>query len=733
MQECLERLEKVENIVVKYQDRLKDKSEFLHAEYGLSTSTKMQEDIEAISDEARLMKIGIIGRVKAGKSSLINALIFDGQNILPAAATPMTAALTQIRYAKEYSVEVEFFSSKDIENIKQKAEEFQKELDKELQQAKEKVLNKLKKDEDILAPIKRRLMSEKEVLGASYQQYEKIRSSSLQTQNFTTKVASFDNLEELQESLYDYVGAEGKYMPFTKSVNIYLPEDSLEGISIVDTPGFNDPVISREARTKEELDQCDVVFVVSSSGQFINEEDEKLMDRISSKNGVREIYVVASKCDSQLYGSIKDEANGNFIQALEILTQKHTKHLAQSLQQLKIRNPEVGDVFDGLIENNRDRVLYSSGICRSIIENKDKLNPIEEHTLKLLQKNYPDNFSSLEDETTLASLKKLGNIEAIKENLNAVSLKKEEIKNQKTEDYLAQKEKIIQDYIAELIQFTQDKRKEIQNTDIEELKKQQKEIQNIKTTAGSVLDDTYQDMIMEFEANLPMRLNAKFNTFFRSATSSVDEAESTETRSEERTRDKGCGFFFWRSLTGNRYETYTAYWDVTTVRTNAVKNALRDLRTSIENAIQEECFQNIKNIKDSLRTKLLRELRNAVGDDYINVNHFRQATNTIVVSLQMPQINFSNKKLPEGSGVLEGSEAERFVSEAQDFIDSLRDKVSADIQSYVSNLASNLKGIPLSDKIFGEYDEKLQGLQSDIENQKVALAELDSIEKELKN
>ena len=146
MQECLERLEKVENIVVKYQDRLKDKSEFLHAEYGLSTSTKMQEDIEAISDEARLMKIGIIGRVKAGKSSLINALIFDGQNILPAAATPMTAALTQIRYAKEYSVEVEFFSSKDIENIKQKAEEFQKELDKELQQAKEKVLNKLKKD-----------------------------------------------------------------------------------------------------------------------------------------------------------------------------------------------------------------------------------------------------------------------------------------------------------------------------------------------------------------------------------------------------------------------------------------------------------------------------------------------------------------------------------------------------------------------------------------------------------
>ena len=83
--------------------------------------------------------------------------------------------------------------------------------------------------------------------------------------------------------------------------------------------------------------------------------------------------------------------------------------------------------------------------------------------------------------------------------------------------------------------------------------------------------------------------------------------------------------------------------------------------------------------------------------------------------------------------MLEGSEAERFVSEAQDFIDSLRDKVSADIQSYVSNLASNLKGIPLSDKIFGEYDEKLQGLQSDIENQKVALAELDSIEKELKN
>ncbi|HEC1756325.1 TPA: dynamin family protein [Campylobacter lari] len=369
MQKQLEKLEQIENLIVKYNDRLKDKSEILLNEYSLSTSKKIKDDLLAISDEARLMKIGIIGRVKAGKSSLINALIFDGKNILPAAATPMTAALTQIRYAQEYKVEIDFFSQEDIQNIKSKADEFQKLLDNELAKAKERPHNLGKSDEEILKPIKNRLIQEYEIAGASYQQYEMIKKSSFDISN-TLEEKSFNDLEELKQALYDYVGESGKFMPFTKSVNIYLPIESLEGISIVDTPGINDPIISREARTKEELDQCDVVFIVSPSGQFMSKEDIELMDRISSKNGIREIYVVGSKCDMQLGGNIKEEANGNFNKALEILKNKHAQHLSKVLSSLKESNPEVGDVFDTLIEKSNERIFLSSGLALSIINNK---------------------------------------------------------------------------------------------------------------------------------------------------------------------------------------------------------------------------------------------------------------------------------------------------------------------------------------------------------------------------
>ena len=46
---------------------------------------------------------------------------------------------------------------------------------------------------------------------------------------------------------------------------------------------MNDPVRSREERTMEELHNCDVVFVVSPAGQFLNRQDLDLMGRLTYK------------------------------------------------------------------------------------------------------------------------------------------------------------------------------------------------------------------------------------------------------------------------------------------------------------------------------------------------------------------------------------------------------------------------------------------------------------------
>jgi len=50
---------------------------------GIDQPQQLAQACQTLQDQNRLMNIGIVGRVKAGKSSLLNALIFNGEPILP--------------------------------------------------------------------------------------------------------------------------------------------------------------------------------------------------------------------------------------------------------------------------------------------------------------------------------------------------------------------------------------------------------------------------------------------------------------------------------------------------------------------------------------------------------------------------------------------------------------------------------------------------------------------------
>lgn len=103
---------------------------------------ELEKTIKGMQAENRELKVGIIGRVKAGKSSLLNALIFEGVEVLPKAATPMTASLTILKYANTLSAEVEFYSQKDIAELENEHEryvrEFNRIVDEEVKKQKEK-------------------------------------------------------------------------------------------------------------------------------------------------------------------------------------------------------------------------------------------------------------------------------------------------------------------------------------------------------------------------------------------------------------------------------------------------------------------------------------------------------------------------------------------------------------------------------------------------------------------
>jgi len=122
-----ERMEEVERLIQALE------SELLPLVQRLSELTGIRsEDLERLVTDAReslrgnrKVVLAVMGQVKAGKSTLLNSLLFDGESQLPTAATPQTARLTIIEATEEGETpgaEVYFYTREDWKEIREKAE-----------------------------------------------------------------------------------------------------------------------------------------------------------------------------------------------------------------------------------------------------------------------------------------------------------------------------------------------------------------------------------------------------------------------------------------------------------------------------------------------------------------------------------------------------------------------------------------------------------------------------------
>ncbi|GAA9430678.1 hypothetical protein HpHA289_12860 [Helicobacter pylori] len=347
---------------------------------------ELEKTIKGMQAENMGLKVGIIGHVKAGKSSLLNALIFEGKDVLPKAATPMTASLTILKYAQNLSTQVEFYSQKDILELKNEHERYEKKFKeivseevKKIEEKQQGLLNKAKgvmggigkafsgnksdeeapkerilNDEEapkqkILSPEEIRERAQKNAkneldndakLSASHDQYERMKKSGLiNPKDLETRIQA-DSLEELNQKLYQFVGKEGKFMPYTKAVQISLNNPNLKDLEIIDTLGVNDPIVSRETRTKALLKECDVVFVIISSGNFLTDSDMDLFDRVSNKEGIQRVYFVASQADSTVCTPSEVENSRHHLPtALENAQKSLSSSLNETMSLLKKKYP----------------------------------------------------------------------------------------------------------------------------------------------------------------------------------------------------------------------------------------------------------------------------------------------------------------------------------------------------------------------------------------------------------
>ncbi|EMG89795.1 hypothetical protein HMPREF1397_00362 [Helicobacter pylori GAM115Ai] len=462
---------------------LQEKAKPFMSDNAVIKTEELEKTLKEMQAEDRDLKVGIIGRVKAGKSSLLNALIFEGVEVLPKAATPMTASLTILKYANTLSAEVEFYSPKDIAELKNEHEryvrEFNRIADEEVKKQKEKqsLSNRAKegfksflnRNKNTEAAPKENILSDEEIvkraekiakselekdtrLVSSHDQYEKMKKSGLlNTENLDPRIQA-NNLQELNQKLLQFVGADGKYMPYTKAVRISLNNPNLKDLEVIDTPGVNDPIASREERTKALLKDCDVVFIISPSNQFLTDSDMSLFDRVSHKEGLQEIYFVASQADSAILSmSEVEKSNQHLPTAFENAQKSLSSQLNNIMGALIEKYPNQREVFEKAIKNG---VILASGVCFSM--HKDFNNQASwernqktgeyHNALRNLRDSYPDAFSS--DDKSKESLLFLSNMGAIEERLKKAAQEKEKIISQKLQSYAESQANNLHSFIA---------------------------------------------------------------------------------------------------------------------------------------------------------------------------------------------------------------------------------------------------------------------------------------------
>ena len=262
------------------------------------------------------LRIGIMGQVKAGKSTFLNALLFDGRPVLPEAATPKTANLTCITHGPRHELRVEFYSPEEWQALCQLAANEQNDSDE--------------------AKAARELQALLKQVGLSQADVQRL----LAQPTLTLPAA---NLQELMALMNDYVGNNGHYTPLVKMTHLLMPMPELQGFDVVDTPGMNDPVVSRTQKTREYMQECDVVFFLSRAGQFLDTSDIGLLTQQLPLSGIRRMVLVGGQLDGALL-----DAGYDCDSLADTLTdtRRRVQTRAQAeLEKFARRNDEMGDGY----------------------------------------------------------------------------------------------------------------------------------------------------------------------------------------------------------------------------------------------------------------------------------------------------------------------------------------------------------------------------------------------------
>ncbi len=408
-------------------------------------------------------------------------------------------------------------------------------------------------------------------------------------------------------------------MPSTKAVEISLNNTNLKNLEIIDTPGVNDPIVSREEHTKALLKDCHVVFIISPSGQFLTDSDMGLFDRVFNKESLQEIYFVGSQADGAVCGPSEVEKSRHHLPtALEMVQKSLSSSLDKAMEALIQKYPNQREIFEKAIKNG---VILTSGACFSMY--KDFKNQASWESKKEecynawrnLTNAYPDAFNS--GDKSKESLLLLSNMDAIKERLEKAAQRKEEIVSQRLQDYAQSQANNLHNLITQLLKDLEDEKERIKNADMGTIKKQIEAYEKLSGNIEIGFREAYEEFIFHFIKNIRDGLNETLTKAIQKAKVGTQNEEGEEYYTE-RVKQGGAWGSFKRKLL-SWADDDAGYDEVERTRAVIKAGAVVDYLIEMHEICKKALNDSVKYFKivfrKELYTKVFPVLRQIINDD----------------------------------------------------------------------------------------------------------------------
>lgn len=658
----------------------------------------LKADIERFEQEQQTLNIAIMGQVKAGKSTFLNALLFDGKPVLPTAATPKTANLTRISYGEIPALEIEYYSKEEWDEIEKLAQE--KDESEAVKVAKE-----------LVEMVSTAQINVQEVLE---QQTKRIESSFI---------------DDLVNTLNQYTGNNGQYTALVKMTRLYLPNDELKGFDIIDTPGMNDPVISRTQKTKEEMARCDVVFFLSRASQFLDQSDIHLLTEQLPQGGVERLYLIAGQYDSAI---LDDGFNRESLSECETnLQNRLNKRAVKELGDLADKKRKAGhEHLADLLENLVNPIVSSTFAYGFATWDVETWDAAMQHVYQELKDTADNNWEGYQ--FTQEDWQRIANFEALKEKYQSARTEKNQILESKKQSLLPKAQEKLDESLSDLRETVENRIVRLNTQDISQLITLEKQLEQRISGISSKLEQhisTEVIAIKKTSSDISRELQKSIQQYTQLTTRTGSE---THEESYEVSTSKWYNPFSWGS-SETRYRTYTTNYEYLSAldAVEQIAQYARDCKIDIQHHFNQLIQPH--QLKRNLLRALVNELNTAQAD--FDANQFKNVLEAVIRQLDLPELNLNvgdpSRKISQNfSGQIRSSNDMQKLKQAlhqslQDVFKLLNEQFQASAKQIEVNLVNTQQ--QLAQKLTQGLERELAQIKQDFAEKQKAVQEYESL------